>query len=146
MITAPVAVLIARFGRYASYYTFLLSNPLLTKIVNRNKFKWLPSHRALQCGTGGTVLVGFGCAVAGNLMRDGKQFQDRHAVSTEYFALLWRGWESRSIVGLGGTRLLSGVGEGTTGLDPVKASLTVPEKLAPSRWPLFWHDKRGKTP
>jgi hypothetical protein len=88
MITAPVAVLIARFGRYVS----LLSSPSyppippiaapLTTRRNRNKFKWLPSHRALQCGTLLLVLVGYACAIAGNRMRGGKSLQDRHAVGS----------------------------------------------------------------
>ncbi|GHJ87043.1 hypothetical protein NliqN6_3445 [Naganishia liquefaciens] len=60
MITAPLAVLIARFGRG-------------TKV-------WLPSHRGIQFGTLGVALAGIGCAIAGNRMRGGRHFKDAHAI------------------------------------------------------------------
>lgn len=109
-----IAVLIARFGRYAhpslpqphvrfSSLTNLPPLPLCLSPFRRTikptnnaetptrnpqnhsgSSRWLAMHRILQCGTLFFVSVGFGCAVAGNQMRGGRHFGDSHAVSASF--------------------------------------------------------------
>ncbi|KAJ9093534.1 hypothetical protein QFC21_006368 [Naganishia friedmannii] len=61
IVTAPIAVLFARYGRGA--------------------FKWVPYHQYLQIGgTAPLALVGFFLAVSAVVMRGGKSFQGAHEV------------------------------------------------------------------